>query len=143
MGEDVNERKLTIKEQFVEHRDNPDCAGCHAKIDPLGFALENFDVTGRWRDKYANGNAVDPSGKLLRKHNFETVVHFKESLVKENRRFAKAFTKHLLRFALSRELGPVDTLTVDDVVDKTEKENFKMKSLIREVVLSERFLQAN
>ncbi len=143
LGEDVNERKLTIKEQFVEHRDNPDCAGCHAKIDPLGFALENFDVTGRWRDKYANGNAVDPSGKLLRKHNFETVVHFKESLVKENRRFAKAFTKHLLRFALSRELGPVDTLTVDDVVDKTEKENFKMKSLIREVVLSERFLQAN
>ena len=43
---------MTIRETFAKHRENPDCAGCHSRIDPLGFALENFDITGRWRDKY-------------------------------------------------------------------------------------------
>ncbi|MFP6899445.1 MAG: DUF1588 domain-containing protein, partial [Opitutales bacterium] len=143
LKEDGDSRHLTFREQFAKHRANPDCAGCHAKIDPLGFALENFDLTGRWRDKYENGREVDPSGKLLRKYEFDGIVRFKESLVKENRRFAKAFTGHLLRFALSRELIPADVLTIDAIVDKTEKENFKLKSLMREVILSDRFLQAN
>ena len=143
LKEDGNARNLTIREQFAKHRENPDCAGCHSKLDPLGFAMENFDLTGRWRDKYQNGRDVDPSGKLLRKYPFDGVVRFKESLAKENRRFAKAFTGHLLRFALSRELSPTDVLTIDAIVDKTETENFKMKSLIREVVLSDRFRTAN
>ena len=118
-------------------------SACHAKIDPLGFALENFDLTGRWRDKYENGRDVDPSGKLLRKYPFDDIVRFKESLSKENRRFAKAFSGHLLRFALSRELSPTDVLTIEAIVDKTEKDNFKLKSLIREVILSDRFRTAN
>jgi hypothetical protein len=143
LKEDGNAKNLTIREQFAKHRENPDCAGCHAKIDPLGFALENFDLTGRWRDKYENGRDVDPSGKLLRKYPFDGIVRFKESLSKENRRFAKAFTGHLLRFALSRELSPTDVLTIEAIVDKTEKDNFKLKSLIREVILSDRFRTAN
>ena len=67
----------------------------------------------------------------MRKYEFDDVVRFKEALVKEKRRFAKAFTGHLLRFALSRELGPLDSLTIDKIVNKTEKEDFKLKSLIR------------
>ena len=130
----------TIREKFAEHRKNPDCAGCHAKLDPLGFALENFDITGRWRDKYENGRDVDPGGTLMRKHDFHSIVDFKESLVKENRRFANAFTAHLLRFALARELTPADSLKVAAIVNKTEPENFKLRSLIREVVLSDAFL---
>ena len=125
-----------------EHRKNPDCAGCHSKLDPLGFALENFDITGRWRDKYENGRDVDPSGTLLRKYEFDSIVRFKESIVKEDRRFARAFTAHLLRFALAKELSPADTLTIDDIVNRTAKEDFKLKSLIREVVLSDSFLQS-
>ncbi|MCH2367724.1 MAG: DUF1585 domain-containing protein, partial [Planctomycetes bacterium] len=68
---------------------------------------------------------------------------FKEALVKEKRRFARAFTAHLLRFALSRELHPADSLTVDDIVEKAAKEDFKLKSLIREVILSDSFLRSN
>ena len=143
LNEDAGEKNLTIREKFAKHRENPDCAGCHSRLDPLGFALENFDITGRWRDKYENGRNVDPSGTLLKKYDFGDIVRFKESLVKENRRFAKAFTGHLLRFALSRELSPVDTLTIDSIIDKTEKENFKLRSLIREVILSGSFLQSN
>ena len=134
---------IDAPKKFAIHRENPTCAGCHSKLDPLGFALENFDITGRWRDKYENGREVDSSGKLMRKYEYDGIVRFKESLVKEKRRFAKALTGHLLRFALSRELDPFDSLAIDAIVNKTEKEDFKLKSLIREVVLSDRFLQSN
>jgi len=137
------QKKLTIREKFARHRENPDCAGCHSRLDPLGFALENFDVTGRWRDRYENGRQVDPGGRLLRKYPFDDIVQFKAALVKEDRRFARAFTAHLLRFALSRELTPADTLTIDAIVKQTEQDRFQMKSLIREIVLSDRFQQLN
>jgi hypothetical protein len=143
LNEDALDKNLTIREKFAQHRANPSCAGCHSRLDPLGFALENFDITGRWRDKYDNGRDVDASGTLLRKYQFTDIVSFKKSLVQEDRRFAKAFTAHLLRFALSRELSPADTLTIDGIVNQTEKEGFKLKSLIRKVVQSDGFLQSN
>jgi hypothetical protein len=140
LNEDSGDKNLTIREKFAEHRKNPDCAGCHSRLDPLGFSLENFDITGRWRDKYDNGRDVDSSGTMMRKYQFNDIVEFKESLTKEKKRFAKAFTGHLLRFALSKELSPRDSLTIDAIVSKTEEEGFRLKSLIREVVLSESFL---
>ncbi len=141
LKEDATSKDLTIREQFAAHRNNPSCASCHARLDPLGFALENFDITGRWRDKYDNGRDVDSSGTVLRKYQFDGVIQFKDALVREDRRFAKAFTEHLLRFALSRELSPADSIAVDSIVNKTEKEEFKLKSLIREVALSDCFVQ--
>ena len=143
LSEEAGDKDQTIREKFAAHRENTACARCHSKLDPLGFALENFDITGRWRNKYANGREVDASGKLMRKYEFTEVVQFKKSIVQENRRFAKAFTGHLLRFALSKELSPVDSLTIDTIVNKTEKDDFKLKSLIREVIQSESFLQMN
>ncbi len=139
LNEDQSSNDLTIREKFARHRENPDCAGCHARLDPLGFALENFDITGRWRDKYENGRDVDSSGTLLKKYDFDSIVHFKESLVKENRRFATAFTRHLLRFALARELRPFDSLSVDTIVNNAEPGNFRLRSLIREIILSDSF----
>ncbi len=134
-------KNLTIRERFAVHRQHESCAGCHSRLDPLGFALENYDITGRWRDQYENGREVDASGTLMRKHHFEDPVRFKEALVNEDHRFAKAFTAHLLRFALARELGPADAITVDSIVKKCATNGFKLKSLIREVILSDRFLR--
>ncbi|MFT5467229.1 MAG: hypothetical protein ACI8UO_002333 [Verrucomicrobiales bacterium] len=139
LDEDEGAGHLTIREQFARHRENPDCAGCHARLDPLGFALENFDITGRWRDRYDNGREVDMAGVLLKKYEFASVVDFKAALVKEDRRFAKALTAHLLRFALARELSAADSLVVDSIVEKTEAENFRFKAIMREVILSEPF----
>ena len=79
--------KLTIRERLAEHRKRTDCAGCHNKIDPLGFALENFDPIGVWRDTYENGRKVDVSGVLFNKYKFETVVEFKQLILKEKHRF--------------------------------------------------------
>ena len=139
LNEDAGPKNLTIREKFAKHRENPDCAGCHSRLDPLGFALENFDITGRWRDKYQNGRDVDASGTLLRKYPFADPVKFKQSIVQEDKRFAKAFTAHLLRFALARELTPADALTVDQIAEATAGEKFKLRPILREVIRSKPF----
>ncbi len=143
LNEDAAARNLTIREKFAKHRENPDCAGCHSRLDPLGFALENYDIIGRWRDKYPNGRSVDASGTLMKKYPFDGAVLFKQSLVKEDRRFARAFTAHLLRYATSKELRPADLLTIEAIVEKTDGENYRLRSLMREVIMSENFLQGN
>jgi hypothetical protein len=139
LDEENGDKNQTIREKFAEHRQNKRCASCHTRIDPLGFALENFDSIGRWRENYDNHRKIDASGTLLRKYDFDGIVEFKSALIKEERRFAKAFTGHLLRFALSRELSLGDSLTVDSIVKKTAPDNFKLKSIIREVILSKSF----
>ena len=90
------EKNLTVRERFAVHRERADCAACHAQLDPLGFALENFDPVGRWRNTYENGREVDTSGKLFRKHEFKNVVEFKDAILAEKNRFARAFAEHTL-----------------------------------------------
>ncbi len=141
LNEERGAKNLTIREMFAKHRENPDCAGCHSRIDPLGFALENFDVIGRWRDRYENGRDVDASGTLMKKHDFTGIVQFKASLVQEKDRFARAFTEHLLRFALSRELEPADALTVDQIIRDTRADGYRMRSILHRIIQSDAFLQ--
>lgn len=139
LKEEENEKNMTIRETFAKHRENPDCAGCHSRIDPLGFALENFDITGRWRDKYENGRDVDMSGTLVKKHTFKDIVEFKKSLTFEEKRITRAFIGHLMRFATAKELSPADSLRIDEIMEKTKNKNFTIRSLIREVILTESF----
>ena len=84
---------------------------------------------------------MDSSGSLLRKHQFDGVVRFRESLVTEQARFARAFVEHLIRFALGRKLRPEDTLTVDQILASTEMQGYPIRAIIRELVSSELFLQ--
>jgi hypothetical protein len=142
LSETEDDKKLTIREQFAKHRENPDCAICHARIDPLGFALENFDGNGRWRDRYENGRGVDPGGTLLRSAPFRDIVEFKGILVSEEKRFARAFASHLLRFALARELTPADGPSLDRILGNTAAAGFRTQDLVREVLFSESFLHA-
>ncbi|MFM2093675.1 MAG: hypothetical protein RIS70_799, partial [Planctomycetota bacterium] len=125
-----------IREKFASHRANPSCAGCHQRIDPLGFAMENYDITGRWRDRYENGKPVNASGTLLRQYEFSGIQEFKAALVREDERFARAFTSHLLRFALGRNLIPADSLTVDAIVAQTSSTQFPLRELIRAVAVN-------
>lgn len=79
----------------------------------------------------------------MKKYSFDGAVRFKESLAKEDRRFARAFTAHLMRYATSRELNPADFLTIEEIVENTADGNHRLRSLIRAVLLSESFLQIN
>ncbi|MEE2942574.1 MAG: DUF1592 domain-containing protein, partial [Verrucomicrobiota bacterium] len=136
----LEEKNLTVRERFVAHRERTDCAGCHAKIDPLGFALENFDPVGRWRNSYENGRLVDVSGVLFRKHTFTNLVEFKDALLAEKDRFTRAFAGHMLSYALSRGLTPADSFVLDRITKKTIDGGYRLQTLINEVVQSPPFV---
>jgi mono/diheme cytochrome c family protein len=136
----ATDKKLTMRERFAAHRERADCAGCHAKLDPLGFALENFDPVGRWRDGYENGREVDASGVLFRKHKFTNVVEFKDAILAEKDRFTRAFAGHLLSYALGRGLTPTDATALDRITAKTIADGYRLQTLIHEVVQSAPFV---
>lgn len=135
--------KLTIRERLAEHRKRADCAGCHNKIDPLGFALENFGPTGVWRDTYENGREVDPSGVLFNQHEFASFVEFKRLLLQEKQRFIRGFVAHLLSYALGRELGPADSPALDAMTTKALAGEDQMRAVLKSVATSEPFLHKN
>ncbi|MEM9367658.1 MAG: DUF1592 domain-containing protein [Planctomycetota bacterium] len=131
--------KMTLREQLAAHRERADCRGCHEQIDPLGFALENYNPVGRWRDRYANDRIVDMSGMLFGKHPFHDVIEFKDALLSEADRFREAFAGHLLTFAIARPLDAWDQSSVQRIAARAAKDGDGLKTLIREVVLSDAF----
>lgn len=135
--------KLTIRERLAAHRQREDCAGCHNKIDPFGFALENFGPTGFWRDKYENGREVDVSGVLFNQHQFKDVLEFKKFILKEKHRFIRGFTAHLLSYALGRELGVADSPTLDAITAKAVAGQDQMRAVLKNIAMSEPFLHKN
>lgn len=139
LADDRADEHRTIRERFAAHREHPSCAGCHTKLDPLGFALENYDLAGRWRDRYSSGHDVDAGGTLFRRRAFDDAVAFKGAIVAERERFVGAFTAHLLRFALGRELVPADRLEIEEILRRTAPGGHSIKAIIRAVVRSERF----
>ncbi len=128
--------RLTLRERFAAHRERADCAGCHNRIDPLGFALENYGPTGVWRDHYGNGREVDASGELFRLHAFSDPIEFKDAILAEKERFARAFAKHLLSFALGREAHPADEAALDEVVAASANDGYRLRDMIKGLALS-------
>lgn len=133
------EEHLTLRERLSMHRKRSDCKGCHEQIDPLGFALENFNPVGVWRDQYENGRDVDMAGTLFRKHRFENVIEFKDALLSEKDRFTEALAGHLLSFALARPLSAADRVALGEITAKVASDEYKIHTLLRQVVLSEPF----
>lgn len=130
------EEHLTLRERLALHRERSDCRGCHEQIDPLGFALENFDPIGVWREKYDNGRDIDMTGDLFRKHQFDDVIEFKDAILAEKKRFSRGLAGHLLSFALARELGAADQMALDEIVKATAADGGRMQTLLKQVVLS-------
>ncbi len=133
------EEHLTLRERLSKHRERADCKGCHEQIDPLGFALENYDPIGNWRTLYENERDVDMEGTLFRKHEFTDVAGFKDAILAEKDRFARGLAGHLLSFALARELGPADQIALDHIAEATVAEDYRIQTLLKQVILSEPF----
>ena len=132
----ASEKNLTLRERFAAHRERADCAGCHAKLDPLGFALENFDPVGRWRSTYENGREVDASGQLFRKHAFKNVVEFKDAILARPEKFMRAFSEHLLSYSLGRELKVTDKPAVDRITRRVLADRGRFSTVVVEVAKS-------
>jgi hypothetical protein len=121
---DDKSRKLagTLREQMVEHRENPVCASCHAQMDPIGFSLENFDATGAWRDK--DGDApVDASGRLISGESFNGAAELEHLLADKKRdAFLRCLSEKMLTYGLGRGLEHYDRPATDGMVKQLEKD---------------------
>lgn len=132
----------TIREQLVKHRESATCAECHRKIDPLGFALENFDAVGVWRDLYdvkKKETAITTAGQLPTGESFASLAELKSLLLKREDKFARGLVEKMLTYALGRELEITDRPSVDQIVSELAKRGNGLRDLVRLVVLSEAF----
>jgi hypothetical protein len=135
IDEQQDAAELTLREKVERHRENAACAVCHDRIDPPGFALENFDAIGRWRDKDGD-DVIDPSGELPGIGEFRTPEEFRSLLLSEKRRFVQGFAEHLLSYALGRKLEYFDVPVVEQIVDRTIEDDYRISRLILETAMS-------
>ncbi len=129
----------SMREILTKHRDNPSCFECHRKIDPLGFALENFDPIGAWRTRYGQGIAIDASGELPGGQTFQDVAGLKRVLVTRQAQFARMLTERLLTYACGRRLEALDRPAVDKILEATGPDQYRFRDLLEQVVLSRTF----
>jgi mono/diheme cytochrome c family protein len=139
-----DKKPRSVRERLDEHRTSENCASCHARVDPFGMALENYDATGMWRDRQ-NGEGMqgdkrspelDVSGKLPDGREFKTVQEFKASLLAEKEKFVKGFTEKLLCYALGRPIGYADSLTVKQITAHAAQHEYRLQEIIQATVAS-------
>ena len=152
----------TIRQQLELHRADTSCNRCHAIIDPVGFALESFDVAGGWRDHYRSvgdegkqiegfgkngqpfafrqGPPVDASGNLANGKKFANIFELKKLLVEDERTIAKNLLQQLVVYATGAPMRFSDRIEVDRILDRLAKDDFRVKSMITEIVTSDLFL---
>jgi hypothetical protein len=151
----------TIREQLAKHRDQPACAGCHAKIDPPGFALENFDVVGRWRTNfrvipetatsanvripgsdirhYIPGPAVDPSYALADGRSFREIDEFKQLILARPEAIARCIVEKLIAHLTGASVQFGDREVVEEILRRTSKSDYRLRDILHEVVQSRVF----
>jgi mono/diheme cytochrome c family protein len=133
-------KALTVREMIATHRASPTCASCHAVMDPLGLALENFDATGMWRDRdrYA-GEAIDASGVLPDGTSVNGPDELRRALLRRPEQFVQTLTEGLLTYATGRTLTHYDMPTVRRIVRGALAEDYRFSALVQAVVRSEQF----
>ena len=136
---DVRGAKSTFGRSSPKHRESAACMTCHAKIDPPGFALENFDPIGEWRTKYKNGAAIDASGQLAGGESFENIVGFKKLLIERKTDFARALTERVLTYACGRRVEKLDRPEVEAIVRRLGERGYGFRDLVELAVTSEVF----
>ncbi|MEY2598647.1 MAG: hypothetical protein RLZZ142_906 [Verrucomicrobiota bacterium] len=147
-------KALTTRERLQAHQEEPQCASCHRKIDPIGFGLENFDAAGQWRtkDTYQGLDAagkpdpkvrktwtIEASATLHKGPSFKDYFELKEIVAGRRESFARGFTSALIEYALGRPCGFSDDALVDGIVRKTASEAFAARSFIHALVQSKPF----
>jgi hypothetical protein len=143
----VKGKNPTVRQRLEQHRNSAACASCHARLDPFGVALENYDAIGKWRERQ-NGEgfqgddkspSLDVSGVLPSGRAFEDLVGYKQALLAEKERFIRGFTQKMLTYALGRSVGATDRETVERVVQQLQRDEYRMQSLLQAVVATEAF----
>jgi mono/diheme cytochrome c family protein len=135
--------KASLRDKLTAHSTNPNCAACHAKIDPLGFAWDNYDAIGQWRtkEKVPAGVGADPeikpAGELPDGRAFQDSAAFKQLLIADRDVVARAFVEHLCTYALRRVLTFDDKADIDAIVAEAKEHEYRLRDTIRAVATSE------
>jgi hypothetical protein len=135
---EAGDKMLTTRERMEQHRANPQCNSCHRVIDPLGLALENFDVTGRWRIR-DNGAPVDPVGDLYDGTKMNGPAGLRAALLKHQDMFILGFTERLLTYSLGRRVEYFDMPAIRKIMRDAAKENNRFSAFVMGVVQSRAF----
>jgi hypothetical protein len=134
------EKARSVREIMEQHRAKPSCNACHGVMDPLGFALENFDAIGEWRaeDRYA-GTAIDASGRLIDGTSVNSPADLRVALTKRPEQFVQTLTERLMTYALGRTVEYYDMPTVRKIVREAARDNYRFSSIVMGIVRSAPF----
>ncbi len=139
LKEEATKLATTMRQRLAEHRANPACAGCHNLMDPIGFALENFDAVGRWRD-FEDEQSIDVSGILPDGQSVDGVEALEAAILERPEMFVRTLVEKLMTFALGRGIEATDGPAVRKIVDQAREDNYRFSALIDGIVHSEPFL---
>lgn len=136
---DNKKKKLTMREMMVIHRENPACATCHERMDPLGLALENFNAIGQWRET-EDGQPIEAAGQLVTGESFDNVKELAKILANERRQdFYRCLTEKMFIYAIGRGVEYYDAPTIDQISEKLEQSDGAIHSLVLGIVDSPAF----
>jgi hypothetical protein len=133
-------RAGTLRQQMEQHRSNPACASCHRRMDPLGFALENFDALGMWRDT-DRGHSIDAAGRLPGGRAFRGPEGLRSALGARHDAFTRCLCEKMLTYAMGRGVERADLIAVEQVVQRLAQNNYRFSELVLGVVESEPFFK--
>ena len=129
---------LTMRDAMIQHRANPACASCHSRMDPIGFAMENFDGVGRWRDHDA-GNPIDASGVFPSGEKFDGMAGLKAALLTHPEEFISTITEKLMMYGIGRNMQFYDRPAIRAIIRQAAPSNYTFASLVQGVVRSAPF----
>jgi mono/diheme cytochrome c family protein len=141
-ADDAPKEGLTFRQRLEKHRDKPQCASCHSRMDPIGFGLENFDGIGQWRTEIA-GRPVDSAGVLATGEQFSGPVELKKLMLARKDAFVRNLVEKMLSYALGRGLESYDIPAVRKIADAVARDGYRSQTLVREIVRSYPFRYRN
>jgi hypothetical protein len=140
------EGNMTKREKLMAHQEEPQCASCHRKIDPIGFGLENFDAIGRWRkiDPHVRSaknkqGIIDASGAFYKGSSFANFMELRDQLNNKKDYFARGFAEALIEYSLGRPYAFTDEEIVDKLLDYVKKKDYQMSAFVQAIVHSKQF----
>src|SRR6185503_20650510 len=124
----------TLRQRMEQHRENPTCASCHARMDPIGFGFEHFDGIGVWRQT-DGGHAIDAAGQLVSGESFRSATELAAMLMKEKRaEFVRCLSDKMLTYALGRGLEFYDKCALDQITKGMARRNYRFSALVTGIV---------
>ncbi len=138
-AKNAGKQPKTVREQLDLHRSSPACAGCHRVIDPVGFALENFDPVGQWRTADADGAPLDTRGVLADGSTVDGPAALRNVILSRPEAFATTLTERIMTYALGRGVEPADMAVIRGIVKKSAQRNYALQSIINGIVESAPF----